>query len=111
MHAAWVSLLSKTEYLAGLLVVDHGLKAVGSKYPLVVMVTESLSQDARNVLHARGVTMVDVGSIRPGSSRESFDKTDARFSDTWSKIRQVTVVRLFRRRILTCWFRWLGYSN
>ena len=95
MRAAWVSLLSKTEYLAGLLVVDHGLKAVGSKYPLVVMVTETLNQDARNVLRVRGITMVDVGSLRPGSCRESFDRTDARFSDTWSKIRQVTVVGSF----------------
>ncbi|KAF9019451.1 nucleotide-diphospho-sugar transferase [Hymenopellis radicata] len=96
MKAAWVSLLSKRDYLAGLLVVDYGLRAARTKYPFVVMVTETLPEDARTILKKRGLKMVDIGSIRPGSGRESFDMTDARFSDTWSKIRVFELVEYDR---------------
>ncbi|KAJ4486271.1 glycosyltransferase family 8 protein [Lentinula aciculospora] len=47
---AFVTLLTKTSYLPGVLVLDHGLRAVESKYPLVVMVTPTLGEDARAVL-------------------------------------------------------------
>ncbi|KIY70515.1 glycosyltransferase family 8 protein [Cylindrobasidium torrendii FP15055 ss-10] len=84
---AWVALLSKASYLAGFLVVDHSLKAVGSKYPLVAMATETLEDDARRVLRCRGIRVINIGSIRPGSRCEAFDKADGRFADTWTKLR------------------------
>ncbi|KAK0208366.1 nucleotide-diphospho-sugar transferase [Desarmillaria ectypa] len=90
--AAWVSLLSKTAYLPGLLVVDYGLKAAKSKYPLIVMVTPDIPQDARNVLKNRGLISVDVGVVAPEASRQRFDIHDARFADTWSKVRTFEMV-------------------
>lgn len=91
-NAAWVSLLSRTEYLAGLLVVDYGLKAAKSRYPLIVMVTPGLPQEARDVLTNRGLTMFEVGTLSPATGRERFGEDDARFFETWSKVRYVQVV-------------------
>lgn len=88
-NAAWVSLLSRTEYLAGLLVVDYGLRAAKSKYPLIVMVTPNLPQADRDVLTKRGLKMFEVGKVSPDEGRQRFGEGDIRFMETWSKVRYV----------------------
>ncbi len=87
--AAWVSLLSRTEYLAGLLVVDYGLRAAKSKYPLICMVTPNLPHADREVLRKRGLKMFEVGRVTPDEDRQRFADTDMRFLETWSKVRYV----------------------
>ncbi|KAF8922425.1 nucleotide-diphospho-sugar transferase [Mucidula mucida] len=90
--AAWVSLLSRTEYLAGLLVVDYGLRAAKSKYPLICMVTPNLPHADREVLRKRGLKMFEVGRVTPDEDRQRFADTDMRFLETWSKVRTFEMV-------------------
>ncbi|KIY72844.1 glycosyltransferase family 8 protein [Cylindrobasidium torrendii FP15055 ss-10] len=87
VKAAWVSLLSKDEYLAGLLVVEYGLRSVKSQYPLIVMVTESVPELTRDILRKRGLKLVEVSRLAPTAGREKFGEFDARFGETWSKVR------------------------
>ena len=85
--AAYVTLLTETSYLAGTLVLHHGLRAVNSKYPLVVMVTPSLPSEARKVLHMRGILTREVESLQPREGSHALASHDARFADTWTKLR------------------------
>ncbi|EDR15646.1 glycosyltransferase family 8 protein [Laccaria bicolor S238N-H82] len=62
---AYVTLLTKTSYLPGVLVLHHGLRAVESKHPLVVMVTPSLPRSARDVLRKQGITLREVETLQP----------------------------------------------
>lgn len=87
VKAAYVTLLTKTSYLPGTLVLDHGLRAVESKYPLVVMITSSLPEDARNVLQKRGILTREVETLQPGEGAHTLATHDARFADTWTKLR------------------------
>lgn len=84
---AYVTLLTRTSYLPGTLVLDYGLRSVQSKYPLVVMATKSLPQDARNVLQNRGILIREVETLRPEEGTHSLAVHDARFADTWTKLR------------------------
>ncbi|KAJ3778005.1 nucleotide-diphospho-sugar transferase [Lentinula raphanica] len=87
MSRAFVTLLTKSSYLPGVLVLAHGLKSVGSKYPLVVMVTPTLEIDARNILDKTSIKMYPIDILMPDSSRHSVADHDARFRDTWTKLR------------------------
>lgn len=82
--AAYVTLLTKTSYLPGVLVLDHCLRSVGSQYPLVVMTTPTLPKSARITLQRRGILVREVGWLLP---RYSAQLVDARFEETWTKLR------------------------
>lgn len=84
---AFVTLLTRISYLPGVLVLDYGLKSTGSKYPLVVMVTPTLEEDARDILTQCGIEMYSINSLVPDSSRHTVADHDARFKDTWTKLR------------------------
>lgn len=88
--AAWVTLCTKTEYLPGALVVDHCLKAVGSKYPLVIMATPQLPQEARRILQHRGIPIREITRLKPQDESSSMAERDSRFTrfaDTWTKLK------------------------
>jgi hypothetical protein len=87
-NAAYVTLLTRSAYLPGALVVDHCLRSVGSRYPLVAMVTSTLPQDAREVLNKRGIRVRDVDSLHP-SDAHRLAAHDSRFADTWTKLMYV----------------------
>lgn len=96
VNAAFVTLLTKPSYLPGTLVLAHSLRNtpsegpqgyVGSKYPLVVMVTPQLSQDARDVLSRENTIMRDVDRLSPTEGTHKLSAHDARFADTWNKLR------------------------
>lgn len=91
MKAAFVTLLTKTSYLAGALVLHQSLLDVQSKYPLVIMVTPLLPTEARRVLLQRGIAMIEVDSLQPAEGSHTLDAMDARFADTWTKLRRVNV--------------------
>lgn len=95
-NAAYVTLLTKAEYLPGALVVESSLRAVGSKYPLVIMVTPSLSKEARDVLTRRGVKMREIERVDPADGLVTISAHDARFADTWTKLRCVGVAVSYR---------------
>jgi len=84
-----VTLLTNVSYLPGTLVLDYGLRTVESNYPLVVMVTPSLPDVARAVLHNRGIIVREVDSLHPQKGKHTLSAHDARFVDTWTKLRYV----------------------
>jgi len=86
-NAAYVTLLTKNAYLPGALVVDQCLRSVGSKYPLVVMVTPTLPQEARDVLKKKGIIMREVAPLLPSDGVHKLAAHDSRFADTWTKLR------------------------
>lgn len=86
-NAAYVTLLTSPGYLPGVLVLHASLVAVGSKYPLVAAVTPKLSEDARDVLRKRGVMVREVEPLRPEEGTHQLSDHDARFAETWTKLR------------------------
>lgn len=84
---AYVTLLSRPSYLAGTMVLYHSLKEVTSKYPLVVMITSTLPTDVREILDRSGIETIEVDLLMLPASRYDQSKTEARFSDIWTKIR------------------------
>ncbi len=95
--AAYVTLLTAPGYLAGVLVLHDCLVSVGSKYPLVAMVTPSLSQEARAVVEKRGIVIRDIDHLYPTEGTYTLVEHDARFRDTWTKLRHVTIACADRR--------------
>lgn len=85
--AAYATLLTKASYLPGVLVLEYTLRSVGSPYPLVVMVTPALEQDARDLLVKRGIQVEDVQSLKPTGGAHQLASHDIRFEDTWTKLR------------------------
>lgn len=85
--AAYVTLLTQQSYLPGALVLNYGLRSVKSKYALVAMATPSLSTDARNVLQKQGIILREVESLKPDACKHNLNPYDARFEDTWTKLR------------------------
>ncbi|PFH54590.1 glycosyltransferase family 8 protein [Amanita thiersii Skay4041] len=63
--AAYVTLLTRKSYLPGALVLNHGLRAAQSMYPLVVMFTSSLSEDARDILLKQNIRLREVEPLNP----------------------------------------------
>jgi hypothetical protein len=88
-NGAYVTLLTKASYLPGTLVLDYGLRTVGSQYPLVVMVTPSLPDAAKSVLHKRGILIREVDGLHPHDGQHVLAAHDVRFADTWTKLRYV----------------------
>ncbi|KAH9835701.1 nucleotide-diphospho-sugar transferase [Rhodofomes roseus] len=86
-RAAYVTLLTKSAYLPGALVLHHSLLSVGAKYPLVVMVTPSVGQDIRDTLTRRGMIVRTVDHLTPREGAHTLSPHDARFGDTWTKLR------------------------
>jgi len=80
-----MTLLSRPSYLPGTLVLHHSLQATETKYPLIVLVTETLPEDARQVLKRSEIQIKEVEIITP-PSRHDPSKTEARFLDVWTKI-------------------------
>jgi hypothetical protein len=83
---AYVTLLTKSSYLAGVLVLDHCLRQVNARYPLVVMVTSSLPEDARELLRNCAIRTREVTSLNP-PVHHILASHDSRFADTWTKLR------------------------
>ncbi|KAK7463696.1 hypothetical protein VKT23_005635 [Stygiomarasmius scandens] len=97
--AAYTTLLTRTSYLPGLLVLWHGLKRVDSQYPLVVMVTPDLPQDARDILLRYNIPMFEINTLLPAEDRHNVAEHDVRFKDTWTKLRAFELVD-FERVVL-----------
>ncbi|OCH96552.1 nucleotide-diphospho-sugar transferase [Obba rivulosa] len=84
---AYVTLLTKASYLPGALVLHQSLLSVGSRYPLVIMVTPSLPPDVREVVKRRGIAMREIERLMPEEGIHQLSQHDGRFQDTWTKLR------------------------
>ncbi len=82
---AWVTLLTQPSYLMGVRTLRASLAASGSLVPLVVMVTEGIDDQSRQVLTDEGCLLRDVDPVRPaGGSPDSY--ANARFAEVWTKL-------------------------
>ena len=95
----WVTLVTSPSYLPGALILAHSLTKQGSRYPLVVLYTESLGKDAIRALEAEATTtgsiiphMVDL--LLPRSGQENTGSVAERFKDTYTKLRAFQVYEL-----------------
>ncbi|KAJ3558036.1 hypothetical protein NM688_g1145 [Phlebia brevispora] len=86
-NAAYATLLTKTDYLPGALVLHQSLRDVDAKYPLVVMTTPSVSEVDKEILAKRGIKLRDIESLRPEPGTHILPAHDIRFQDTWTKLR------------------------
>ena len=84
---AYVTLLTRAAYLPGALVLHQCLVSVKAKYPLVIMATPSLPEDVRAVVKKAGITLREVERLQPKDGTHSLAEHDARFGDTWTKLR------------------------
>ncbi|CAD6888059.1 unnamed protein product [Tilletia laevis] len=84
--ACWATLLTRDNYLPGLVVLSQSLlRDSASKYPLVVMVTSTLSDRAREVIVQLGCEVREVQPILPG--QKSTSQAFERFTEAWTKLR------------------------
>ncbi|KZV82848.1 glycosyltransferase family 8 protein [Exidia glandulosa HHB12029] len=95
-RSAYVTLLTKPSYLAATLVLERSLRSVASAYPLVVMVTPQLPEQARGILRRRNIVMRDVEELHPPGDRHQLSAVDERFRDTWTKLRAFELVEYDR---------------
>ena len=86
-NGAFVTLLTKTAYLPGTLVLHQSLIDVGARYPLVVMVTPTLLERDKEILKRRGIEMREIDTLAPEAGKHSLALHDARLQDTWTKLR------------------------
>src|ERR1700730_7422083 len=91
VKGAYVTLLTKPSYLPGVLVLDQSLRSVQSKYPLLVMITQQLPDEARQVLSQRQILTCEMDQLLPVEGVHKLSDADARFHDTWTKLRHVSL--------------------
>jgi hypothetical protein len=84
--AAYLTLLTNDSYLPGALTLHYSLKSVQSRYPLVVLITPSLSQGTKDALIRCNVQFREIQPLQPEGGHVLSDH-DERFADTWSKLR------------------------
>jgi alpha-N-acetylglucosamine transferase len=81
---AWVTLITNTQYLPGLLVLEYSLRRVRSRYPLVALFTDSFPEEGHHALNRRGIPKQRVEFLLPRVHRDY--SNDTRFYDCWSKL-------------------------
>lgn len=83
----YMTLLTRTSYLPGTLVLHYSLQATKPDYQLVVVVTRSLPIEAREILERSGIIIKEVDLLLLPATRFDPSKTAARFADIWTKAR------------------------
>lgn len=90
----WTTLITNTEYLPGLLTLEYSLRRVGSKYPLVVLYTDSFPAKGHRILDARGIRKQHVPYLLPSVPKDYVN--DVRFYDCWSKLTSFSLTQYER---------------
>ncbi len=88
---AWVTLLTRSSYLPGVITLAHSLSLHSTQYPLIVLVTPSLPQSSLRALELESKQnhLLMVQSIDPllPPANQKTTLIAARFEDTWTKLR------------------------
>lgn len=90
----WTTLITNTAYLPGLLTLEYSLRRVGSRYPLIVLYTDSFPADGHKALDARGILKRHVPYLLPSVPKDFTN--DVRFYDCWSKLTPFSLVEYDR---------------
>ncbi|WP_375486868.1 glycosyltransferase family 8 protein [uncultured Jatrophihabitans sp.] len=96
---AWVTLLTQPDYLPGVRTLRASLTRVGTRYPLLVMVTAAIDGPARQVLEDDGCLVREVEPLRPVSD-DGKGYANARFAEVWTKLRAWDLTDLERVVVL-----------
>lgn len=94
LSLVWTTLITNTLYLPGLLTLDYSLKKVGSKYPLVVLYTDSFPAEGHEALDSRGIAKRHVPYLLPTDAKDFTN--DIRFYDCWSKLTPFSLIEYDR---------------
>ncbi|GMK54970.1 hypothetical protein CspeluHIS016_0200260 [Cutaneotrichosporon spelunceum] len=86
---AWAALVTRENYVPGLLALHRTLASV-SDYPLVVLATPSLPEKHRALIKRRGMQLYDIPPLAP-QGHAGFDAKFERFADTWTKLQAFRV--------------------
>jgi inositol 3-alpha-galactosyltransferase len=93
---AWVTLLTRQSYLPGVILLAYSLRKHGSKYPLIVQITES-AQESINVLKSEGQDgSLLINIVEPILPARPVNLVAERFADTWTKLRAFQLVEYER---------------
>lgn len=88
-NRAWVTLLTRSSYLPGVITLAYSLRENSTIYPLIVLITPSLPQSALRALELE-VKVNDqliIKRVEPLLPSGSVTLIAARFEDTWTKLR------------------------
>lgn len=85
---AYATLITRSSYLAGVIILAYTLRKHGSKYPLVVLYTSSLNAESIKALQLEG----ESSGIIPRETEPLLPSGEVsliaeRFADTWTKLR------------------------
>ena len=86
IEGAWVTLLTNPDYLMGVKALRNSMKRIGTRYPLVVMVTSRVDVSIRRELSASGCEVQDVDSLGPPRHLVT-NYVYSRFAEVWTKLR------------------------
>lgn len=110
---AWVTLLTQKSYLAGVVLLAHSLHVNQSKYPLLILYTDTLPLDCIQLLTKEAALsnayLLQVDLLFP-RHRESSNGSNgqvqngnkliaARFADTWTKLRAFQLYQQYERLV------------
>ncbi|KAI4177559.1 MAG: hypothetical protein LQ346_007661 [Caloplaca aetnensis] len=92
---AWVTLLTQSSYLPGVITLAYSLSARESIYPLIVLVTPSLPESDLRALRLEAfenplLKIQPTEPLRPVTLSTS--SVAARFADTWTKLRAFELI-------------------
>lgn len=80
--------------MPGVLVLNHSLKLSGSKYPLIVLYTATLSDEGLKTLTSHGIPTRRIEYLLP--SHHKAYPNDERFYDCWSKLQPFSLFEFDR---------------
>ena len=95
---AYVTLITRSSYLPGVVILAHTLQEHGSTYPLIVLYTPSLTAVALRALEleAAGTNLLLLQEIEPlrPSRNEPLAPLVQRYQDTWTKLRVFDILEI-----------------
>lgn len=83
-RAAWaIVLTSSNKYVKGILAMAEALRRVRSRYPLLVLHTDAVTQPVLQLLKSSGCLLKQIDPVRPRGKASYFTP---RFVETWTKL-------------------------
>jgi inositol 3-alpha-galactosyltransferase len=99
---AWVTLITRSSYLAGAVLLAHSIQIHKSRYPLLILYTDTLPQDCIDVLYREAMLskayVLQVDLLTPNANSKT--SIAARFADTWTKLRVFELFQYSRLVVL-----------
>jgi inositol 3-alpha-galactosyltransferase len=102
--SCWVTLVTKPSYVPGAIILAHSLAKHKSRYPLLILYTQTLGQEAVRALEAEAaasgsIIPHQVDLLLPRKGQENTGGVAERFVDTYTKLRAFEVYKLGYTRV------------